>query len=248
MPRRTRVALGALVLAVAIVALSASFAFAAPDYSVSLASSKSALRYGEEFTLQTSVVGTSTLAFSMVTIEKSWDGVNWTTDGLEGLKTDGATGTVDPIDPQYMIVDDTLLPTAFPVGLPLNVYFRAIFKPADIAGKALSSSQNQTSTPAAVTILRNTKVKALVSAPRNVSAKKSFVVATSMSPNSGIGVMQVTITKKGFKKTYLIQTDETGTADLLVKLKKSTYKVQTRWMGNVFGQSAKSSTKTVTVR
>jgi hypothetical protein len=248
MSRRTRVALGALVLAVAMVALSATVAFAAPSYTVSLTPSTTWLRYGNEFTLQPSVVGTSTLAFSMVTIEKSWDMVNWTTDGLEGLKTDGDTGTVDPIDPQYLIVDDTLLPTGFSASLPTTVYFRAIFKPSGMDGKALPASENQTSAPTAVTLGRNNKVKATVSAPRYASRKRSFVISSGMSPNSGLGLMRVTITKKGYKRSYLVWTDESGTADLRVKLKKATYKVQTKWLGNVWGKSASSKVKTVTVR
>jgi hypothetical protein len=248
MSRRTRVALGALVLAVAMLALSATVAFAAPSYTVSLTPSKTWLRYGNEFTLQPSVVGTSTLAFSMVTIEKSWDMVNWTTDGLEGLKTDGDTGTVDPIDPQYLIVDDTLLPTGFSASLPTTVYFRAIFKPSGMDGKPLPASENQTSAPTAVTLGRNTKVKATVSAPRYASRKRSFVISSGMSPNSGLGLMRVTISKHGYKRSYLVWTDESGTADLRVKLKKATYKVQTKWLGNVWGKSASSKVKTVTVR
>jgi hypothetical protein len=249
MPRRTRVALGALMLAVAIVALTAVSAFAAPSYTVSLTPSKTWLRYGNEFTLQTSVAGTSTLALSTVVIEKSWDGQTWTTDGLEGLKTDGDTGTVDPIDPAYVIVDDTLLPTAYSASLPLTVYFRAIYKPVDAAGKALPASENQTSAPTAITIGRNSKVKAVVSAPRYASRKRSFFINSAMSPNSGIGLMRVTISKRGYKRSYLVWTDESGTADLRVKLKKATYKVQTKWLGNVFGKaSTGSKVKTVTVR
>ena len=246
MPRRTRVALGALVLAVAFVALSATMAFAAPSYSVSLTPSRTWLRYGQEFTLQTSVEGTSTLALSTVTLEKSWDGVNWTTDGLEGLKTDGDTGTVDPIDPAYMIVDETLLPP-YPAGLPLTVYFRSIFKPVDAAGKALPS-ENQTSTPTSVVIGRWTNVKATVSVPRTHVRSHAFVVSTATRPNAGVGTMAVTIWKKGFKKTYRIETDEAGTADLSVKLKKGTYSVQTKFLGNVFSKSAKSSIKKITIR
>lgn len=248
MLRRTRAALAALALAAAILALSASAVFAAPSYTVNLTPSKSTLRYGQEFTLDTSVVGTSTLAFSMVTIEKSWDGVNWTTDGLEGLKTDGDTGTVDPIDPQYMIVDDTLLPTAYSASLPLNVYFRAIFKPSGVDGKLLSASENQTSAPTAITLVRNTKVKATVSAPRYASRKRGFWITSAMTPNSGIGMMRITISKKGFKRSYVVWTDESGSAGLKVKLKKGTYKTQAAWLGNVFGKSARSATKTVTVR
>jgi hypothetical protein len=231
------------------VALSATIAFAAPSYSVSLTPSMTRLRYGNEFTLQPSVVGTSTLAFSVVTLEKSWDLVNWTTDGLEGLKTDGDTGTVDPLDPAYMIVDETLLPTSYSASLPLTVYFRAIYKPSNLLGAALPASENQTSAPVAVTLVKNTKVKATVSAPRYTSRKKSFIISAANSPNSGIGLMRITISKKGFKRSYLVETDEAGTATLRVKLKKSSYKVSSRWLGNAFGaRSATSKTKTVTVR
>jgi hypothetical protein len=249
MPRRTRVALGALVLAVAMVALSATVAFAAPSYTVNLTPSNTGLRYGQEFTLQPSVVGTNTLAFSVVALEKSWDGVNWTTDGFEGLKTDGDTGTVDPIDPQYMIVDDTLLPTGFSASLPTTVYFRAIFKPSNALGALLPASENQTSAPTAVTFFRNTKVTASVSAPRYASRKRSFVISAGMSRNSGFGLMRVTISKKGYSRSYLVSTDEVGTGDFRVKLSKGTYKVQSRWLGNVWGaRSAWSKVKKVTVR
>jgi hypothetical protein len=231
------------------VALSATVAFAAPSYTVSLTPSKSGLHYGDEFTLQPSVVGTATLAFSTVTIEKSWDGVNWNTDGLEGLKTDGDTGTVDPIDPMYFVVDESLLPPTYAVGPNIAVYFRAIYKPVDAAAKALPASENQTSAPTAVTLVRNARVKASVSAPRYASRKRYFWVSSTTSPDSGIGVMRVTIWKKGFKKSYLVWTSEAGTADLRVKLKKGTYKVQTRWLGNVFGKTSPASTaKKVTVR
>jgi hypothetical protein len=249
MSRRTRVALGALVLAIAMLALSATVAFAAPSYSVNLTPSKTWLRYGNEFTLQPSVVGTSTLAFSTVTIEKSWDGENWNTDGLEGLKTDGDTGTVDPIDPMYFVVDESLLPPTYAIGAPIKVYFRAIYKPVDAAAKALPASENQTSAPTAVYLVRNTKVKANVTVPRRVSRKRAFWISSSTSPDSGLGQMRVTIWKKGFKKSYTVETTEAGTADLRVKLKKGTYKVQSRWLGNVFGKSSPlSKTKTVTVR
>jgi hypothetical protein len=249
MSRRTRVALGALVLAVATVALSATAAFAAPSYTVSLTPSTTSLHYGDEFTLQPSVVGTSTLAFSTVTIEKSWDGVNWNTDGLEGLKTDGDTGTVDPIDPMYFVVDESLLPPTYPIGPNIAVFFRAIYKPVDAAAKALPASENQTSAPTAITLVRYSRVKASTSAPRYASRKRSFLISSSTSPDSGIGLMRVTISKRGFKRSYLVWTDESGTADLRVKLKKSTYKVQSRWVGNVFGKASPlSKTKTVTVR
>ena len=252
MSRRTRVALGALVLAVAMVALSATAAFAVPGYTVNLTpSTKAGLHYGDEFTLQPSVVGTDTLAFSTVVIEKSWDGVNWNTDGLEGLKTDGDTGTVDPIDPMYFVVDESLLPPTYAVGPNITVFFRAIFKPSGMNGKPLTTdgSQDQTSTPTSITLVRNTRVKASVSTPRYASRKRSFWVSSSTSPDSGIGQMRVTITKKGFRKSYLLWTTEAGTADLRVKLKKGTYKVQSRWVGNVFGKTSPlSKTKTVTVR
>jgi hypothetical protein len=247
MSRRTRVALGALLLSIAIVAISASFAFASPSYSVSLSPSRSSVRYGQEFTLQPSVVGTSTYALSTVTIQKSWDGVNWDSEGLEGLKTDGETGTIDPIDPQYMIVDESLLPSVEPLALPHALFFRAIYKPVGIDGKAIPS-QNQTSTPTGVTVVFNTKVRASTSVPRRASRKKSFAIFSSMSPNCGIGVMQVTVWKKGFKQRYLLETDDEGRTSMRIKLKKGTYKVQTLWLGNVFGRNAKSATKTVTVR
>jgi hypothetical protein len=249
MSRRTRVALSAFVLAVAMVAVSVTAAFAEPSYTVSLIPSKTGVHYGDEFTLQPSVVGTQTLAFSTVTIEKSWDGVNWNTDGLEGLKTDGDTGTVDPIDPMYFIVDESLLPPTYAVGPNIPVYFRAIYKPVNALAQALPASENQTSAPTAVTLIRNARVKAVVSTQRYASRKRWFRVSSSTSPDSGIGLMRVTIWKKGFKKSYLAWTTEAGTADLKVKLKKGTYKVQTRWLGNVFGnKSPASKAKTVTVR
>ena len=128
------------------------------------------------------------------------------------------------------------------------MYFRAIYKPAGIDGKARPASENVTSSPVAITILRNTKVKAVVSAPRYASRKRSVRIDSAMTPNSGIGVMQVTIWKKGFKRVYLVPTEDDGIGTLRVKLKKSTYNVQTRWMGNAFGKSAKSKVKKITVR
>jgi hypothetical protein len=59
----------------------------------------------------------------------------------------------------------------------------------------------------------------------------------------------MTIWKKGFKRSYTVWSNEAGTADLRLKLNKGTYKVQTRWVGNVFGKTSPwSKTKTVTVR
>jgi hypothetical protein len=227
--------------------MTATAAFAAPTYNVALGTSRTSIRYGQEFVLYPSVVGTSTLALSTVTIEKSWDGVNWNTDGLEGLKAEGDTGTVVPLDPQHMITDESLLPAGYAGGLPLTVYFRAIYKPVGLTGAAIAS-ENQTSAPTAITLVRQSKVKAFVSVPKNASYKRAFTVASSMSPNCGPGTIQVTITKKGFKKVYVLATDDSGTVDLRVKLKKGSYKVQSRWAGNIFGPGAKSATKTVRVR
>jgi hypothetical protein len=232
------------------VALSATAAFAVPSYTVNLTPSTTAgLHYGDEFTLQPSVVGTQTLAFSTVVIEKSWDGVTWNTDDLEGLKTDGDTGTVDPIDPMYFVVDESLLPPTYAIGPNITVFFRAIYKPVNALAVALPASENQTSTPTSITLVRNTRVKANVSAPRYASRKRAFWISASTSPDSGIGQMRMTIWKKGFKRSYTVWTNEAGTADLRVKLSKGTYKVQTRWAGNVFGKTSPwSKTKTVTVR
>lgn len=247
MPRKTKVVVSALVTIVVIFALSATAAIAAVAYSVNLTPTKSTLHYGEEFDLAPSVVGTDTLAFSTIALEKSWDGVNWNNTGLEGLKAEGDTGTVVPFDPQALIIDGSFLPEDFAGTLPATVWFRGVYKPAGTNGKAISGAET-TSAPVAITLVRNTKVKVTTSVPKKAKRNKRFTVRASVSPNCGPGVVRVTVTKKGFKRTYLVATDEDGQASVGVKLPRGTYKVQERWLGNVWGVSAKSSVKTVIVR
>lgn len=247
MLRKSWVALGVLAVAASVIALSAVIAIGAPGYSVSLTPSKTTVRYGDEITLQPSVVGTSTLALSTMALEKSWDGVNWTNNGLEGLKFEGTTGTVVPLDPQYLVVDDSMLNPDVASTLPVTVYFRAIYKPVGLDGKAIAS-EVQTSAPTAITIVRNTKVKVQTTVPKKAKQNKAFTIAAQVSPNCGVGTVNVTITKKGFKKVYQLTTDETGYADVRVKLKAGHYNVQEKWLGNVFGVSAKSPVRPIVVR
>jgi hypothetical protein len=69
-----------------------------------------------------------------------------------------------------------------------------------------------------------------------------------VSPDCGVGVIKVTITKPGSKTlTYNVTTDADGYASASLKLgaKNGTYKVTAKFLGNIYGVASKTASKNI---
>lgn len=255
MPRKSKAIIGAIVAAIALVALMAVPALADP-VTVNLAVSPVAASYGHDVVITPSIVGTVTIPGDGITLE-AWDSVEstWTLFG-EGLKVE-ETGTVNP---QYISVDETFLPWHTAAGWT-PIMFRATFKPVsrgagpsvDASGKpipwAAPAKVVSTDTPS-FTITKLSKVGLTTKVAKSVKHGRVFNVEAQTTTDAGIGNVRITVAKSGFKaKSIKVSTDDSGYAIQGVKLtKKGRYKVSVVWLGNFFGAASKTVTKYIVVR
>jgi hypothetical protein len=246
---KSRAAIGAILAAVALVALFAVPAFA-DTVAVDLKVSRTSATYGQEVAITPTITGTQTIPGDGIVLQ-SWSSVDstWTAFG-EGDKVEDT----DTVSPQYITVDETFLPW-FLNGAWTPATFRAIYKPVsrgkDSSGTALPAPPSVTSNTAALSIvkLKTTKTKNL--APKTTRRSKKCTLSAHASPSAGLGIMRFTITRHGYRTIVLkAQTEDSGYATATYKFKKrGTYKVTARWLGSSFGAATKSGvSRKITVR
>jgi hypothetical protein len=249
MARKTQAFVGVLFAAIAIVALMAAPAFA--DVAVTLGIGPVSARYGTEILVIPTVVGTETIPGDAITLEAlNPDGITWEPFG-EGLKVED-TATIDP---QYLMVDSSLLPWYFAKQWH-PVQFRAIFKPIsrgkDSSGTALPAPPAVTSNTAGLQVVRNARPKVSIYTPAKAKRGYYFNMGAQVSPNSGEGPVRFRFTKKGSKKTlmsFVAESDDSGYAEVARKItKRGTYKVEVTFLGNAFAPASKTYSKYFVVR
>ena len=248
MSRKSKAILGAVLAAIALVAVSASAAYAA-DPIVHLQIFHTAARYGDDFYIQPSIEGTQVVPGDTVTLEaQALDGT-WSTFG-EGLKVED-TGTVDP---QSVNVDDTFLPWFNSAWQPVK--FRATYKSSRFKTVATPSASSTVIPFASVEqpteqIVRMGRPNLSRTVPTKVTHKKRFTIAAQTAPWSGGAALLVRIIKPNGKtyNTLAVTTDETGYGALSTKIgSKGKYRVQITWLGNAFAAPSKTFTSTITVK
>jgi len=251
MRHKTRVFLGVVLIAIAIVALSATTAIAStPDtYTVSIGITRTSGVYGQDFVITPTLIGTETVVNDKYTIQALQpDGVTWANFG-EGLQVDD-TGTLVPQD---VITDETFLPW-YVGGIWQPTQFRVIYqtpRSKDASGNMLSYNSAVEGFPVVpfhVNRLRTVKITASI--PKTVKRNHTFTIAGFTVPDCGIGNMAFSISRSGFHtQSFTVETDESGYASIPAKLKrKGSYTIRMRWLGNAFGPGSKTLTKHVTVK
>jgi hypothetical protein len=162
------------------------------------------------------------------------------------------TNTVPAIS--YRIgVDDVVALGDGSLSVPVFPYqIRCEYKPGGASttiGSGLSpfagsASYSETET---VDLIRNTSTKVTFSTSGSIKhAGTTFNF--QVSPNCGVGVIKVTVSKSGSKTlTYNLTTDADGHASAKLKLgtKNGTYKVSAKFLGNVYGVASKTASKNV---
>lgn len=251
MRHKTKVLLGVVFVAVAIVALTATNAFAStPDtFTVSVGISRTSGTYGQEFVITPTLIGTETVVGDTYSIQALQpDGVSWASFG-EGLQVDD-TGTLVP---QYVVTDETFLPWCVN-GIWQPTQFKVIYKTPrskDAGGTQLSYDSAVEGFPTVpFQVKRLSKVKLTPSLPKLVKHGHAFTIAGFTSPDAGMGNVAFSISRKGFRTlNYKVPADESGYASITGKLKRTgTYAVRLRWLGNSFGPASATITKHVTVK
>lgn len=244
MRHKSKVLLGVVLVAIALVALSAGSAFATSPYSVSLGISRTSGVYGSEFVITPTLNGTETVVGDTYTLQAlQSDGVTWSNFG-EGLKVD-ETGTVIP---QYLGVDESFLPWYTGVWMPMQ--FKVIYK----TPRSKDASGNQIAYPGDNTVafqvktVKKVKIGALI--PKTVRRNKGFHLNAQTSPDTGIGAVAVSISKPGTRtQSFRMTTDDSGYATVWKKLgKRGKYTVRLRWLGNNFSAPSSTVTTHVTVK
>lgn len=245
MPRKSKVLLGILLVAIALVAISATSAFAAPAYSVSLGISRVTGAYGQEFVITPTLNGTETVVGDTYTLQALQpDGVSWANFG-EGLKVD-ETGTVVP---QFVSVDETFLPWYNGIWQPTQ--FKVIYKtPRSVEGSPSAQIAYAGDNVVSFSVKSYGKVKWIPSIPKTVKRNRMFAIAGFTGPNAGIGRVAITISRSGFKTlSYKVLSDDSGYVSLNKKLgKRGKFTIRMRWLGNAFGPASGTTTSHVTVR
>jgi hypothetical protein len=152
------------------------------------------------------------------------------------------TNTVQPfafqigVDDAVILSDGSVVTPAFPY------LIRCEYKPAGASTAPSSFSETET-----VSLIKNTSVKVAFSTTgsiKHAGTKFNFHV----SPDCGVGIVKVTITKPGTKTlTYNVATDDNGVASTTLKLgaKNGTYKVSAKFLGNQYGSASKTVSKNV---
>ncbi len=153
------------------------------------------------------------------------------------------TNTIPPFtyalgqDDQVLLSDGSSVEPVFPYQI------RVDYKPggSDSLG-APSYSETET-----VGLIRNASTRVVIATSgtvRHSGTKFKFTVL----PDSGIGTVRVTVTRKGAKAlTYNLQTDDTGTVSATLKLGSAngTYEVTAKFLGNTFGATSKTASKSL---
>lgn len=244
MPRKSKVLVGVILAAIAIVALTVAPAFAG-TYDVSLGITRTSGTYGQEFDLTPSTPATDPIVGDTYTLQALQpDGITWANFG-EGLKVD-ETGTVIP---QSLSVDESFLPWYW--GKTWHpIQFKVVYKTArskDASGVVISNVSTEN---VSFTVQRASKVNLVASVPSKVKHGKAFTIAGWTAPNVGRGITTITVVRpNGASRTYRIAADDSGYAALRANLKSvGDYKVKLHWLGNAFGPGSKTVTKVVKVR
>jgi len=246
MPRKSKAVLGVVLAAIALVALSASFAFA-DSVTVHLQVDRTKATFGQDVVIAPSIEGTVPVTGDSVTLEAlGADGVTWSSFG-EGLKVED-TGTIDP---QLVNVDSSFLPWFTGTWRPIT--FRAKFttsRTKNASGTVVPFSSMSVEQPS-LQIVKLARPKLTLVAPRRVNHGKYFSVSAQTKPWAGQGTLVIKVLKQNGKtfSTIRTYTDDTGYGLARFKIAKhGSYKLQFTWLGNGFAPASKSYVTALTVR
>ena len=216
---------------------------------------------GEKFSFQIYAQDSTT---DTITGERQWKWIPYFVDfediQLEDTNTVPAFGYRLGVDDAVILTDGTAVSpiarlTADTIGytpLTTSTYgylIRMEYKARDTSGTANSTAPKSYTETETVSIIKNDSTRVVFSktgTARHAGTKFNFQV----SPNCGVGTVRVIVKKTGSPTlTYNIVTDENGHATRTLKLgtKHGTYKVYTKFLGNVWGVASPTATKSVTV-
>ena len=151
------------------------------------------------------------------------------------------TNTVQPFGYRIGMDDHVILGDGSSV-LPVFPYqIRCEYKPAGSSTSPASYSETET-----VTLIKNLSTKVSITAGTVRRAGTTFTL--QVSPNCGVGTINVTVKKTGSKTlTYKLTTDEDGRVSAKLKLgtTNGTYSVSAKFLGNMFGVSSPTAVKQV---
>lgn len=246
MPRKSKAVFGVVLAAIALVALSATSAFAT-SLTVHLQVDRTTAVFGQDVVITPSIEGTVPVTGDAITLEAlGVDGVTWSSFG-EGLKVED-TGTIDP---QLVNVDSSFLPWYAGGWHPIK--FRAKFTTSrfkDASGTVVPFSAMGVEEPS-LQIAKLGHPKLVTSAPTKVYHGKYFWANAQTTPWAGRGTLVVKVlTKKGKTvSTYRVLTDDDGYGTVKIKVKaKGSYKISYSWLCSAFAPGSKTYTRSLTVR
>jgi len=153
----------------------------------------------------------------------------------------------DTVGPDAVSGLTTVGPLAFVIdgSLQYPAVVRAHFTPKD------SAQGTEVSDPVWVRMIKNTRTKVILSAPKTVTHGKQYAIASRVTPNSGVGRISVKVKRlpSGTPRVYTIETDESGLATFtFIRSNKGRYSITQKFLGNRFGAASPSVTKTIVVK
>ncbi|MDO8963479.1 MAG: hypothetical protein Q7W30_03190 [Coriobacteriia bacterium] len=219
----------AIVAALAIPAVAAQYVPAATT--VTLEAAPTAVRYGQDISLTPSIpVGT--VVGDQIRVEVSNNASDWAMIG-EPLAIED-TGT--PFDPALVTVDGSFA---------LPAQFRAIF-----LSKGKEGANNGTSTPVAITLIRNASTRVVLGTPSRLRHGRSAAIGFTVLPDSGAGVVTYRLYRNGrLLQASHVHTNELGAASKAFRFtRRGTYRVQATFAGNIYGAKSRTAVKSFRVR